>query len=79
MLFELFADTGAKERGPELGPSLTSVPCFLRSGLGALGSQLAPFQKCEAAPRRARIQGSQTFVKPNSRLETDKEKKKVSP
>ena len=23
MFFELFADTGAKERGPELGPSLT--------------------------------------------------------
>ena len=25
MFFELFADTGAKERGPELGPSLTRV------------------------------------------------------
>jgi len=25
MLFELFADTGAKERGPELGPSLMKV------------------------------------------------------
>ena len=23
--FELFADTGAKERGPELGPSLTNM------------------------------------------------------
>ena len=25
MFFELFADTGAQEKGPELGPSLTSV------------------------------------------------------
>ena len=25
MFFELFADTGAKDRGPELGPSLTNV------------------------------------------------------
>ena len=26
MFFGLFADTGAQERGPELGPSLTNVP-----------------------------------------------------
>ena len=25
MFFELFAGTGAKERGPELGPSLTNI------------------------------------------------------
>ena len=31
------------------------------------------WQKCEAIPRRARIQGAHTFVSLNSRLESHKE------
>ena len=31
----------------------------------------------EAAPRRARIQGSKTFVSINSRLESNQERKKI--
>ena len=30
-------------------------------------------QKCAAVPRRARIEGSKTFVSPNSRLDSNKE------
>ena len=36
-------------------------------------------QNCEAAPRRARIQGSQTFASLNSRLERNKEEDVVQP
>ena len=36
-------------------------------------------QKCEAVPRRARIQGSRTCVSPNSRLESDKEEEGAAP
>ena len=39
MFFELFADTGAKERGPELGPFLTKLsPCGGRSRLLSVGA-----------------------------------------
>ena len=34
MFFELFDDTGAKERGPELGPSLTNSLCLSGSSTG---------------------------------------------
>jgi len=34
------------------------------------------FQKCEAVPRRAHISGSWNFVSLNSRLESNKRKKK---
>jgi len=40
-------------------------------------SRVSPSQKCEAVPRRARISGSQTFVSPNSRLESHKEAEEV--
>ena len=33
-------------------------------------------QKCAAVPRRARIEGSYSFVSLNSRLESNKEEKK---
>ena len=36
-------------------------------------------QKCAALPRRARIQGSYTFASLNSRLESNKKKKKIPP
>ena len=32
MFFELFADTGAKERGPELGSSLTTSDVWISAG-----------------------------------------------
>ena len=33
IFFELFADTGAKERSPELGPSLTKIHGYLEKGM----------------------------------------------
>ena len=37
----------------------------------------ATLQKCAAVPKRARIQGSLTFVSLNARLESNKEKKRI--
>ena len=44
-----------------------------RHGRAAIGLNLrtTTLQKCAAVPRRARIQGSQTFVSHNSRLESN--------
>jgi hypothetical protein len=39
----------------------------------APGAELSTFEKCEAVPTRARIQGSQTFESLDSRLESNKE------
>jgi len=56
-------------------PSLKGVwletSCQLRAFRA--GVTCAISQKCAAVPRRARIQGSQTFVSLNSRLESNKE------
>ena len=50
-----------------------------RSELGQICTDLrtSTSQKCEVVLRRSRISGSQKFVSLNSRLESDKEEKKV--
>jgi len=50
--------------------SITKAP---RIGFGWFRVQGVTLQKCEAVPRRARIEGSYTCASLNSRLESNKE------
>ena len=43
-----------------------------------LDSRTTASQNCDAVPRRARIQGTQTFVSLNSRLESNKGQESAS-
>ena len=49
---------------------------LLIRGLGFRVKNTTTLQKCAVVPRRARVQGSQTFVSLNSRLENNEEEER---
>ena len=55
--------------------------CMFKLGVVSFGTDLdlrtTTSQNCEAVPRRARIQGSWTFVSLNYRLESNREEEKI--
>ena len=63
------------------GSFFRRIPLYRIDRLRSIGVVLnlrtTSSQKCEAVPRRARVQGSKTCERHNSRLESDKEEKKV--
>ena len=65
------SDQDAKETS--WGRKAQRVPTALERMFHGLNLRTTTSQKCAAVPRRARIQGSKTFVSLNSRLESNTE------